>query len=112
MRCVWHKLVVTDDQGSRLWGIVRTTRKFGIPLHFLDIGSFDLATHGDLKSLFGYAAHVAGVRLIYLSMNPEGAYFQPLNFERYGQPIIVKGLNGFDVGSRSITFFGGMRDTF
>lgn len=100
-----------EDNGSRLWGKMRSIKKFAFPVHYLEIGSLQIESRGNLKSLLKRAARLAGVRLLYISMNPGSSYFPLLNFKQYGQPIIVKSLGRFET-SQSLTFFGGMRDTF
>ena len=107
-----HAVVVVTSDAGTLWGKVRERRKYGVPLKYLEIGSFELRPGGQLRDLFRLAARRAKVRLIYVSMNPENLYFPLIRFHQYGQPIIIKPLADFDPGAGPLNIFGGLRDTF
>ena len=97
---------------SFLWGKLRAANKFGLAVKFLEIGGFTLAQGGDLRRFFRAAAKRAGVRFLYVSMNPENQYYGELKFREYGQPLIIKPIGAFRTEDIKIDFFGGMRDTF
>ena len=107
-----HAVVEAHSDGGRIWGKVRTVRKCGVSIRYLEVGSFDLDPGASLPNLFRAVAKAAEVRFIYVSLNPENRYFPLLRSMNYGQPIIVKSLDGFEIAGKSFNFFGGLRDTF
>ena len=78
----------------------------------MDSGGFELAANGALQSLFAAAASEAAVRFLYLSINSGNEYYPLLRGGRYGQPLIIKPIGGYDLKAGPLNFFGGMRDTY
>jgi hypothetical protein len=98
---------------SFAWGKIRTTKKLGFRISFLEIGGMELSSHADLEELLKTVFTKAGVLFCYISLNEENEYF-PL-FKRSREklsPVIIKSLSNFEVNKIKLNFFGGMRDTF
>ena len=106
------RIVSAETVSGRIWGKLRRRSKLGIAFTYLEVGSLEVAPGGSLKDLFASVARVAGVAALYLSINPENAYYPLLRGGRFGQPLIVRPLGDFDLSGGPLNFFGGMRDTF
>lgn len=105
-------LVVFEEKGSIIWGKTRNTKKAGVPIKFLEIGSMEIAPGGDLKALTRKVASLAGVRFCYVTVNHDNEFAPLLKPQGEGQPIIFKAFKQFNERLADINFFGGLMDTY
>jgi hypothetical protein len=106
------QIVILEDQADIIWGKIRTARKSGLQVKFLEIGSVEVSSGSNLKELIKKACYRAQVRFCYMTFNHDNEVGPLLHSKGAGQPAIVKGMGNFDASTARFNLFGGLVDNY